>query len=745
MKLIKRILVISLITIAALLILLVIFISPISKWAIEKYSVEYTGRQIRIDKLNINLFTGDINSKGLKIFEAKSNKVFFECGDLHVGITIHKLFTKEYEITEVKLTNPSLNIIETGNRFNFSDLIKRFSSPDTKPVANAKPTHWYVNQFIIENATVVYINNSPYNKLEVIKGNINIPSLAWNNHVYNIKNSFELASGGTLAATSNLNLNSYLYHITLDIEKFNVKPFYTYLKDYLKVNSLDGSISTQLNISGNMRKASEIATSGKLAIDDFSIIDNINDKLIAFKSMDVSIDSVNTAKNIYKFNTVNLIQPYLKFEMYTDGYNFNRLSNTPPAKTTDSTIVYANMFVMIADYIQTIAKDYVVSNYNADKLSIQNGEVIFTDYTLPQKFTYHFDQLNASTDRVSSNNQNIAITADSRLNSVGHMNGTINVNPNNFKDFDIDCTVKDMQIKDFNPYSKYYVATPFVTGKVQYTNKTSVKKGQLKSDNALTIFQLTAGHDDPTYKPQYKLPIRLALVLLKDRHGNIDLKIPVAGDLNNPKFKWGKVIWHVLGTLIVKAATAPFKLLASAFGGKEKDYKQLDFDYAQATLNADQQKQLEELAKIVKDKPEMKLEMEQTTNSDDEQEKIAENLIKQKYLGFGDSLTTDQQQKIASLNVNDTSFVKYLDSTLKPTTVLSSQQKCIQLVGQEKLQQSFTTLLQQRNDAIQNYLQQLNAPKDRITISNSTKPFDPALGDNPKYVINMAIADDKKE
>jgi hypothetical protein len=744
MKLLRRIIFILIITLVSLFALAVIFISPIAKWAIEKYSVEYTGRQINMDKLYINLFTGNINTKGFKIYEEKSNKIFYQCDEMRVGVTLHKLFIKEYEITEVTLNTPTVYVIQHGKKFNFSDLIKRFSTPPpAKPEPKGAPAHWYVKKFNISNATVVYITDLPANKLQLIHGNIGISDLAWNNPKYSVKINFGLASGGTVDATSTFNLDTYLYHVSLDIEKFNVSPFYVYLKDYLRVNSLDGLITTQLSISGNMHKATEIATSGKLTIADFSIIDNTNDKLVAFKSMNMSIDSVNTAQNIYKFNSITMLEPYLKFEMYTDGYNFDRLSTTPPSKTVDTaaTVVYANIFQMISGYVQSITENYVVSNYNADKLSIQNGEVYFTDYTLPQKFTYHFDQLNAVSDRVSSNKEKISIVADCRLNSSGHMNGVINVNPKNFKDFDMDFNVKDMHMRDFNPYSKFYVATPFVTGSVQYHNITSVAGGKLKSSNTLTIYQLKAGKTDNSYKPQYKLPIRLAVALLTDRHGNVTLDIPVEGDLNNPKFKWGKVIWHVLGTLIVKAATAPFRMLAGLFGGSEKDYKQLDFEYAQATLNTDQQKQLSQIAKIAVQKPGVKIEMSQTTDINNEKEKIAENLVKQRYLGFGDTLTDDQQQKIASLNVNDSLFVKYIDSILVTPKAQSSQEKCMQIVGPQKLEVLFVALEQQRNTEVLNYLLQAGAPKDRISIMNSPKPFDPALGDNPKYVINMAVAD----
>src|ERR1700739_3327331 len=131
MKWLRRILFWLLIVIIASLVLLFVFISPITKWTIEKYSVQYTGRQIKMDKLWINLLTGTIDSKGLKIYEANSSKIFFQCSQLYGNIKVHKLLAKEYDLTEIKLADPVLNIVQTGNRFNFSDLIDRFGKKST--------------------------------------------------------------------------------------------------------------------------------------------------------------------------------------------------------------------------------------------------------------------------------------------------------------------------------------------------------------------------------------------------------------------------------------------------------------------------------------------------------------------------------------------------------------------------------------------------------------------------------------
>jgi uncharacterized protein DUF748 len=749
MKLLKRVLFFSLTIIVTAFMLLFIFLSPISKWAIEKYSIEYTGRQIKMEGLWVNLFTGSVSASGFKIYEAKSDKIFFQTDKLYAHIILHKIPAGEYELTDIKFTKPAVTFLQKGTRFNFSDLIDRFATPDVGTVpANNKPFKWKVDNFDIDSAEIIYTNTSPYNTIKIQNCTVAIPDMAWNNPAYSINADFDLASGGHFKARSSFNKSTLIYTLLLNIRQFNINPWYVYLKDYLKVNSLDGLVSTDLNITGNMHHSSAIAASGNMQVEKFAIIDNVNDKLTSINKVDIQIDSVNTEKNIYHFASITIDQPYLKLEMYKDGYNFDRLMTSPAASAADtSSFTYSNIFQLMADYIQEITNDYVASNYNADEFIVQGGQFDFYDYTLHDKFHYTLDSLHLLSDRINSNSNKIYFDANAILNRSGIMTAKMDINPKDFKDFDIDCSMKDINVADFNPYTKYYVATPFLSGIGDYANKTTVVKRQLKSDNILVVNKIIAGKKDKTFKPVYNMPVRLAVSILRDVHGDIKLDIPVAGSLDDPKFKWGKIVWKVLGNMMVKAATAPFRLLAGAFGGKEDDYKEIDFDYLQTSVSAVQQKQLDQLASMVKNKPEIKLELIQVVNQEDEMENLAICFAKSQYLGLSDSLTDTEQHDISSVATDDSDFISYVDSMVKtPNPYLSTQEKCVLLIGKEKLQQSVDSIMQERNEAVEHYLLQQKVPQGALFIHNTDKPNDPNLGNFPKLIINVASDDeDKKE
>jgi hypothetical protein len=104
------------------------------------------------------------------------------------------------------------------------------------------------------------------------------------------------------------------------------------------------------------------------------------------------------------------------------------------------------------------------------------------------------------------------------------------------------------------------------------------------------------------------LPVKLAVALLKDRNGVIDLDLPVTGSLDDPQFRLGPLIWKVVFNLLVKAVTAPFALLGSLFGGGP-EMQFVDFQPGAATLDAAATDKLKAVAKALAERPQLKIEL----------------------------------------------------------------------------------------------------------------------------------------
>jgi Domain of Unknown Function (DUF748) len=396
---------------------------------------------------------------------------------------------------------------------------------------------------------------------------------------------------------------------------------------------------------------------------------------------------------------------------------------------------------MTASYIDELVKNYVISSYNADKLLVTGGTLVFTDYTLEDKFQYVLDSLNLLSDRINSNNSRIAFEATSLLNRSGAMKGSLYMNPANLKDLEMDISVSHLLVSDFNPYSKYYVATPFLDGDAFYVNKTVIKNRKLDNQNQLDIYKIKAGKKVKN-KTAMNIPVKLAVSLLKDVKGDIHLKIPVTGSLDDPKFKWGKVVWQVFKNLMVKAASAPFNLLAGKFGGAESDYKEIVFSYEQQSLTEKQEVQLEKLVQLLQKEEEVKLELIPMLNQQDETEYVAAQMARREYLNMGDSsiLNPEQQKLVDGLSLKDSAFDAFLNKKIGSTRLQSAQDKCIQFIGTEKIAARVALRHHRRRQAILDFfVKSKGIAADRIYFTEY-KGQDPlSRNEPPKYLVNVSM------
>ncbi|MCC2655311.1 MAG: hypothetical protein K0Q76_419 [Panacagrimonas sp.] len=176
------------------------------------------------------------------------------------------------------------------------------------------------------------------------------------------------------------------------------------------------------------------------------------------------------------------------------------------------------------------------------------------------------------------------------------------------KNTTIALSFRNMDLVRFNPYSGRFAGYNIVKGKLSTELKYRIEKRALQAEHHVIVDQLEFG-DATGSKDAVPLPVKLAVALLKDRHGTIDLSLPVAGNLDDPTFRVGPLVWKVLVNLLTKAVTAPFSALASLFGGGGEDMKFVAFAPGSANLEAAEVQQLEALSKALVERPQLKLDV----------------------------------------------------------------------------------------------------------------------------------------
>lgn len=199
---------------------------------------------------------------------------------------------------------------------------------------------------------------------------------------------------------------------------------------------------------------------------------------------------------------------------------------------------------------------------------------------------------------------------------------------------DITGKVRDLELPPLSPYSVKYSGYGIQRGKLSVdVNYVVLPNGQLTAKNKVVLSQLSFG--DKVAGSTASLPVKLAVALLADRNGVIDLDLPISGSLNDPQFSLGPIIVKVIINVIVKAITAPFSLLASALGGGGEELSTVGFAAGSAELAPAAKAGLDKVAKALTDRPSLRLTVVGSSSLDAErdgfkQERLADMLRAEK-------------------------------------------------------------------------------------------------------------------
>jgi Domain of Unknown Function (DUF748) len=172
---------------------------------------------------------------------------------------------------------------------------------------------------------------------------------------------------------------------------------------------------------------------------------------------------------------------------------------------------------------------------------------------------------------------------------------------------DIVMSFRNIELSTFNPYSGKFAGYNIAKGKLTTELHYKVDGRKLDAQHHIVVDQLEFG-DKTESKQAVSLPIKLAVALLKNRDGVIDLNLPVEGTLDDPEFKLGPVVWKVLVHVLERAVTAPFALLGSLFGGGP-DLQFIDFDPGAPDVSPESADKMRAIVKALNERPQLKIEV----------------------------------------------------------------------------------------------------------------------------------------
>ena len=269
-------------------------------------------------------------------------------------------------------------------------------------------------------------------------------------------------------------------------------------------------------------------------------------------------------------------------------------------------------------------------------VSLVNGKVAFSDFFIRPNYSADLSELTGKLSAFSSQPpggepQLADLELRGRAENSASLEITGKLNPlAQPLALDITGKVRDLELPPLSPYAVKYAGHGIERGKLSMDVNYKVQPdGQLTASNRLTLNQLTFGA--PVAGAPNSLPVKLAVALLADRQGVIDLDLPIRGSLNDPQFSIGPVIFKIIVNLIGKALTAPFSLLASALGGGD-EMSTVPFAPGSATLTPEAQQNLAKMVNALTDRPALQLTVTGMSSLAEEREGIQREQLQQRVL-----------------------------------------------------------------------------------------------------------------
>ncbi len=233
-------------------------------------------------------------------------------------------------------------------------------------------------------------------------------------------------------------------------------------------------------------------------------------------------------------------------------------------------------------------------------ITFEQGKVDYTDDFIEPNYSADLSDIGGKIGAFGTKSTEPAdVELQGEVNGSSPINISGSINPlTPLASVDIKAKADAIELTGLSPYTTKYTGYPIEKGTLTVNVHYLLDQGQLKAENHILLDQLTFGERVQNSTAR-NLPIRLAVAILKDSKGQINLDLPVSGSLSDPKFSIGSVLWSAFENIVLKAVTSPFSLLASAVGavgGKNADLSYVPFDAGRSKLTPDAESQLSTIA-----------------------------------------------------------------------------------------------------------------------------------------------------
>jgi hypothetical protein len=429
----------------------------------------------------------------------------------------------------------------------------------------------------------------------------------------------KVREGGQIKAAGKVDPTGPTLEAEIQVAELGLSTFQPYIDSVAAIDLKSGTFSTKGSLRHGIKAAgAQTAYQGSFKVDNLRVTETGGkETLVGWKSVQTDQLALQLEPNRAEIGDLKVMQPNGKFIIEKDrSINIARVIKSDPAAKQPEKAPAAS-----ADPFPLRVRRILVSD----------GKVDFADLSLITPFGTKIHELKGVVAGVSSaKNVRAQVKLDGRVDEYGTAKIDGELNTSDPKAFtDISVVFRNVEMSRLTPYSGKFAGRKIDSGKLSVDLKYKIDKRQLAGDNQIVVERLSLG--EKVESPEaVDLPLDLAVALLEDSNGVIDLGLPVSGNLDSPEFRFGALIWKALGNLITKIVTSPFRALGALVpGGGEEAFNTVAFEPGRPDVPPPEKEKLAKLAGALQKRPQLKLSVQGRYNPESDRAELRTAAVRQ--------------------------------------------------------------------------------------------------------------------
>lgn len=563
--------------------------------------LRYHARQDSSGKVKLDVDNMDITLEGLLVSGLTPATRFANIQQ--VSLRDGKLRYPEQSLyfSQLTVTSPGLEAWMNDDRsISVMDLVPEPDPKDGAAHVDEPTLPWRVGigEFTIENGSLALTDKSVQPEAIVNLANLQLAMTGINNEDHALipfNLTAELLEGGNFSVDGQMEiLPGFSLTASANTRDIPLSLAQTHARQFAHIAIASGHLHSDLKVE--LPEGQDIEVSGSFNIPNLEVIDTLaEEKLLAWDNLDV--DRFDFTPGEVRFSQLAFTHP------------FGRIVINEDMSTNLSGLV-------VSQSEEPSTKDDTASmGFTIGGISIEDGEMDFADFSLPLPFATHIANLGGTISTIATDTAEPAnIRLEGQVDEFGlaRINGSMNVlDP--VRHTDITVEFRNLMMSNLSPYTAAFAGRQIEQGKLDLGLVYAIDQGLLQGENDVVLSDLELG-EKVDHPDAQSLPLGLAVSLLKDADGVIRIDLPVEGDVNNPEFKIGGVIWKAFSGLITKIVAAPFKLLGGLIGVESDDFGQFEFLAGRADLTPPELEKIAQLEHALEQRPGLTVEISGVTD-----------------------------------------------------------------------------------------------------------------------------------